>query len=351
MWHRIFLPILSLSAAMSGLAAQPAPVAAPALPTLPEFKTWYAFVQRIAKGLESGDRKFAFEMKKAHVYAKVRCNGELVGAFRSESASTSVEGEIATFNIARALGCTDLFQPATGMELRGKGLVTLTHLLKTATFPPIKEPDRAQVLAEIAGNPSLLSGVFKQALPVKAVKYYSIERASVPPNGVLNEADPIARFLKNSAPQPDMEPITPPGIQGRAPARTLARQLSNILLVDALAGQWDRYSGGNLHMLVEDGTAHLIAVDNGGAGFDGDHGNLGKFKTWVTRFDPKVVARLFALEAFLGKGGRFLAFRDEHALAQAIKIDEPEHWEVFKDRVRQVAAHVRAAGDGSFFEK
>ena len=350
--RRLFFPaILSVSLAANISAAPPAPATVPSLPASAELKTWYSFVQYVEKGLESGDRKLAFEMKKAHVYPKVRWNGELVGAFRSESASTCVEGEIATFNIARAMGCADLFQPATGLELRGKGLVTLTQLMRTATFPAVKEPDRAQVLAEIARDPAVLHGVFKHALPVKAVKYHSIERASVLPNGVLNEADPVARFLKNRAPQPGMEPMTPPGIKAPAPARTLARELSNILLVDALAGQWDRFSGGNLHMLVEEGRARFIAVDNGGAGFEDDQGNLRRFKKSVTRFDPQVTARLFALEAFLEKGGRFLDFRDEHSLAEAMKIDEPEHWQVFKDRVRQVAAHVRASGEGSLFKE
>ena len=347
MQRRFFLPLVCLAAmAVNGFAAT-----APSLPASAELQGWYSLVQRVGKGLESGDRKFAFEMKKAHVYPKVRWNGELVGAFRSASASTNVEGEIATFNIARALGCDDLFQPATGMELRGKGLATLTHLFETAKFPAEREKDRRQVLAEIAGEPEVLHGVFKQALPVKAVKYRSIEREEAPTNGVLNEADPVARFLKHRAPQPGMELMTPPGIQGQAPAGTLSRQLSSILLVDALAGQWDRFSGGNLHVLVEDGRARFIAVDNGGAGFVDDQGYLGRFKKTVTRFDPRVTARLFALEAFLEKGGRFLDFHDEHSLAEALKIEEPEHWDVFKERVRQVAAHVRASGDGSLFEK
>ena len=306
-------------------------------------------MQSIGKGLESGDTKFAFVMKKSHAYAKVLAGGEVVGAFRSEASSTCVEGEIATFNIARALGCGDLFQPATGMILRGKGLATFAHLIRTAHLPPIKEQDRELVLADIASDPKMLRGVFKRALPVKAENYYSIERADAPPNGALNEADPIARFLKHHAPQPGMDPLTPPGIKARAPARTLARQLSNILLVDALAGQWDRFSGGNLHMLVEDGRARCIAVDNGGASFEDDQGNLGQFTKTVSRFDPRVAARLFELEAFLTKGGRFLDFRDGHALAQALKIEEPEHWEMFEKRVRQVAAHIRASGEGAFF--
>ena len=346
MQRHFFLLLVCLAMAVNGFAAT-----APSLPASAELKTWYSFVQYVEKGLESGDRKLAFEMKRAHVYPKVRWNGELVGAFRSASASTNVEGEIATFNIARALGCEDLFQQATGVELRGKGLATLTRLFETAKFPAEKEKDRRQVLAEIAGEPEVLHGVFKQALPVKAVKYRSIERAEATTNGVLNEADPVARFLKRRAPQPGMEPMTPPGIKGQAPTRTLARQLSSILLVDALAGQWDRFSGGNLHMLVEDGGARFIAVDNGGAGFKDDQGYLGRFKKTVTRFDPRVTARLFALEAFLEKGGRFLDFHDEHSLAEAMRIDEREHWDVFKDRVRQVAAHVRASGEGSLFEE
>ena len=112
-------------------------------------------------GLE-GDSHLAFQMKKMHVHAKVLRDGEVVGAFRTETSSTCVDGEIATFNIARVLGCGELFQPTAPMELRGKGLATLRQLMAEAKFPAAKEADRQGVLEEIANNPDGLRGGFRK---------------------------------------------------------------------------------------------------------------------------------------------------------------------------------------------
>jgi hypothetical protein len=185
------------------------------------------------------------------------------------------------------------------------------------------------------------------------VPYRSIELPDVPPNGALNESDPVARFLKRDAPQPGTDLLALPGVGGSAPACELARQLSDILLVDALAGEWDRFSGDNLHVYVESGRARLVALDDGGASFKDDQGYLEKLQSWVTRFDPEVTANLFALEKFCGHpGGReFRGFRDEASLAEALNIDGAAEWDTFKQRVRKVAAHVRAAekAGGVFF--
>jgi len=328
-----------------------------ALPSSAELHRWFEFSKDVARGLCEGDPRFGLELKNSgqenSAYAKVLFEGEVVGAFLSENSSTSVAGEISTFEIGRALGCGGLFQPAVNMELRGTGLATFRRLLEAGVFVGAKELNRQQVLDEIASDPAVLHGVFKQWLPMKPVAYRSIELPDFPPNGALNESDPIARFLKRSAPQARTEMIDLPGVGGSAPACELARQLSDILLVDAMAGEWDRFSGANLHAYVESGRARLVALDNGGASFKNDQGYLDKFKSWVTRFDPEVAANLFELEKFCDRPGEheFRGFRDEASLARALNIDGADAWDVFKQRVRKVAAHVREAekAGGAFF--
>ncbi len=355
----IFCSLLNGLLAVAALAQSGCPLEARpgALPSSPELDRWFVFAKEVERGLRVGDPRFALELKKSgegnSAYAKVRFKGEVVGAFLSENSSTSVVGEIATFEIGRALGCGGLFQPGVNMELRGKGLATFRRLLEAGEFVGEKELNRKQVLDEIASDPAVLHGVFKQWLPMTPVAYRSIERPDVPPNGALNESDPIARFLKRDAPQPGPGLIALPGVEGRAPERELAGQLSDILLVDALAGEWDRFSGGNLHVYVEDGRARLVALDDGGADFKNDQGYLEKFKNWVTRFDPEVAANLFALEKFCDQPGDygFRGFRNATSLAGALNIDGAGEWDVFKQRVHKVAAHVRAAekAGGAFF--
>lgn len=340
--------------AQSGLPLDARPGA---LPSSAGLDRWFGFAKEVERGLREGDPRFALELKKSgegsSAYAKVLFKGEVVGAFLSENPSTSVAGEIATFEIGRALGCGELFQPAVNMELRGKGLVAFRRLMEEGVFVGEKELNRRRVLAEIESDPGVLHGVFKQWLPMKPVAYRSIELPDVPPNGALNESDPIARFLKRDAPQPGAERITLPGVEGSAPTSELARQLSDILLIDALAGEWDRFSGANIHVYVEGGRARLVALDNGGASFKNDQGYLEKFKSWVTRFDPGVVANLFALEKFCDQPGLhdFRGFHDKDALARALNIDRADKWDIFKQRVLKVAAHVRAAekDGGAFF--
>lgn len=328
------------------------------LPQSAELRRWFALVQETEAGLERGDPRFGFQMKKMHVHTKVLRDGEVIGAFRSETSSTCVDGEIASFNIARVLGCGELFQPVSPIELRGKGLGTLRQLMETSRFPEAKEKDRRQVLQEIEDNPDGMRGDFRKVTPVDAEKYHAIELPALPPNGRLNEEDRVAVFLKCGSPQPSGAEIKLKGLDARAPAVSLARELSDILLVDALAGEWDRFSGGNLHVVVVKGRAHFLAVDNGGSGFEDEQGYMKLFKKWVTRFDRGVAERLFALEDFLkrqGSGGaamkpkKFLGFADERSLADAMSISMPGDWEVFRRRVSEVAAHVRSGGDGAYF--
>ena len=353
----IFLPLLlALACVYAAGAEKDSP---PSLPAGEELRRWFSLVKEVEAGLERGDARYGFQMKKMHVHAKVLQDNVVVGAFRSETSSTCVDAEIASFNIARVLGCAELFHPAAPITLRGKGLATLKQLMTDTRFPDAeKEDDRLAVIEDIAENPGGLRGDFRKATPENAEKYHAIELPELPPNGGLNEQDRVAVFLKCGSPLPGTAKLKLKGLDSHAPAVSLARELSDILLVDALAGQWDRFSGGNLHVVGTKKHAHFLAVDNGGASFSDDQGSMGKFKKWVTRFDRPVVTQLFALEEFLdsqkkgvpaAKRKKFLGFSDEHALAAAMEMHNSDDWAVFIKRVHEVSAHVRSIGEGKYF--
>lgn len=138
----------------------------------------------------------------------------------------------------------------------------------------------------------------------------------------------VMQFLRVGGPQPDASSIrltqisrlnTPHGThRADFEAWRLATDLSNLLLMDSLMGQNDRFAGGNLHMRSEAwhreevgtargmpvfayGPSRLLALDNGaalrgtyGAGIADLQG-----RTWpgtrVERFDPEVIRRLRGL--------------------------------------------------------
>jgi hypothetical protein len=344
---RAFLLLLAVIATASAETLHDKPGA---LPTSPELERWFAVAKEVERALRQGDPRYTLEMKKAHVYAKVLVGGEVIGRFRSETSSTNVTGEITTFNVGRALGCGELFQPAVWMELRGKGLGTFRRMMEAASFPEHRQNERAEVLAELDSTPQELDGLYKPMTPQNAFKYHGAERISEPPNGGLETSDVIAKYLRHDAPQPGRELVELAQVHAHAPAAQLARELSDILLVDALAGQSDRFSGNNLHVRVEADRAQFMAIDNGGANLENDQGYLEKFTRWVTRFDKPVVTNLFALDAFLRQRGPFRGFAHEHELEAALGIEDADAWKAFKERVHKVTAHVRSIKTGEFFE-
>lgn len=321
------------------------------LPTSADLERWLGTAKEIERELQKGDPRISLQMKKAHVYPKVLKGDEVIGRFRPEATSSSVRAEITTFNIARGLGCGELFQPAVEIELRGKGLATFRRMLETTAFPEHKEEERRELLLAIENYPESLSGAYKPMPPAEAMKYRGAERPDDPPNGGLDTSDVIAKYLRHDSPQPGRELIALPHTGLRGSPAHLARQLSDIMLVDALAGQWDRFSGNNLHIVPTTDGARLMAIDNGGADPTDDQGYLDKFCHWVTRFDEPVVEHLWALDAFLKKHGRFRGFTDEQALETALGFEDPKEWKSFKERVHLVAAHTRAIKGERFFEK
>jgi hypothetical protein len=340
----------ALLAGFHSSAAEKSEVKTGALPTSPELERLRVEAKEAERGLLKGEAHFALEMKKAHVYVKVLKHGEVIGRFRPETDATSVRAEISTYNIGRALGCGELFQPAVPMELRGKGLATFRRLLEAAHFVDFRQDERNSLLQIMESDPDVLDGAFKPMTPAEAVKYRGAERPDEEPNGGLETNDPIARYLRHDAPQPAAQPVSLPSVGLRLAPAPLARQLSDILLVDALAGQWDRFSGNNLHLLPGHG-GQFMAIDNGGADPLNDQGYLERFTRWVTRFDPPVVELLGALDAFLRKKGSFRGYTSERALAVALGIEDPKEWKGFKERVRRVNAHVHVARSGGFFER
>ncbi len=155
-------------------------------------------------------------------------------------------GEIAAYRLGRLLGVTRI-PPAITRKVRApliRGLLA-------------DEPDDLERFNDEAvfDNDSLVKGAFVYWVPV-------IHPAEVDQS---HELEQWTRWLKHGAAIP--------------PERLdLARQLSDTIAFDYVAGNWDRWSGGNVYFAADEST--LLVMDNN-AGFG-------------TTFSPRIQERLDA---------------------------------------------------------
>lgn len=295
-----------------------------------------ALAGEIESDLADGGGKYSLSLHAGggtSAYAVVQREGQgVLGALIPNNSANYITGEVNAWSLGRALGCAELFQPAVRVSLRGKGLQTFRTLLRQVSYKGNKEQNRVDILKQIEHEPDALPVAFKRWAQNK--KDYPIEVGNT-----LNTRDTIARYLRSDAPEPTDVTVTIRG--ATATQRDLARQLSNIFLVDALCGQWDRFSGGNLHTNVQDGHVQFMALDNGGASITGPLRYTTKYTNLVSRFDKDVADRLLGMDALLNGGHEFAGFTDAHAFAEAVGCQKPREQEFLAKRVHLVAAHVR----------
>ncbi len=317
-------------------------------PALPANEEQARFFEEAAK-LDLADPQYELTASSGgtSAYAKITVKGSAKpwGAFLPANSATNPFGEAFSFHLARALGFADLVGYGAIKTIDGAAFARFRDFLKAQKFSSSsKEANRKEILQKMA-NASSLTGVLK-LWNVKPLDYDAIASG----NG-LRTSHPIAKFVQATGPQPTDKVITLEGLPGSASEKELARQLSNLLVLDTLTGQWDRWSGGNFQAALRpDGkTLFFIALDNGGT-WSGDNW-LKKYLGWVTRFDRRTASQVAALNGFLNEGsGSFLAFTAEADLQQAMDMQlAPDLWKSFKKKLAAVAAHIENVGGDKFF--
>ena len=140
---------------------------------------------------------------------------------------------------------------------------------------------------------------------------------------------------------PNEKPVTLPGIKGALPGypkpaaqeRELARELSTIMLVDQLMGQWDRFWKNLEATGDKDGQLHLFARDNGGATVN-DWEWHANYDRWLSRYDREVVAKLRHLHVFLNGGEKtFAGFDDPETWQKAVGFRADGSFATFKQKL------------------
>lgn len=254
---------------------------------------------------------------------------EKVAVVKLNSRHSQASAEVFAWRLAHYLGFPDIVIPAVPVRLKGGALLKLRRLFMGLSYDdPAKEKIRLEIVANLneasAGN-LIFSGVLKPWL----TSFMFTEELGTLEN-LANS--PVAEWLKYDGFPPDAGDYTlrqrtrlykPKGIHlGTINKKQLTHDLSNIMILDALMGQSDRFAGANLHFwnkggqrielapegknpVWDLGRVRLLALDNGLA-FRGRNGNglfdlqgLAEAGSKVELFEPKTVGQLRKLGEIL----------------------------------------------------
>lgn len=248
-----------------------------------------------------------------------------LAVIKLNSRHSQASAEVFAWRMACYLGFPEIVVPATPVTLQGGSLLKLRRLFLNLTYSdPAKEKKRLEIVENLnkaSAGSLVFSGVVK---PWLTSFMFTEELGKLE---VLAQS-PVSTWLKRDAFPPGSGNYTlqqrtrlykPQGIHlGTISKKQLAFDMSNIMVLDALMGQSDRFAGANLHFWCKGGKrvelppenkrkvwdlghVRLLALDNGLA-FRGRNGNglfdlqgLNEPGTRVERFDPKTVERIRAL--------------------------------------------------------
>ncbi len=268
---------------------------------------------------------------------------ESLAVIKTNSSNTEVDGEVFAYRLSRFLAFDGLVAPAVPVDLGGGALEKLLDLISHHSYDdPNKERNRDRVERQVRQalrDGTTFHGAMKPWLGAFMFHSGLGHRESL-------AEQPVMRRLRARSDQPNDELVTleqftrlysPAGThRGVIPMWQLAMDMSNMMLMDALTGQNDRFAGANIHFIAVEGErteegerrslpiynlgeVRLLALDNGatlsssnGSGLADIQGNIVR-GTRVERFSEAAVQRVLAMgRRALGAGCDSAPFADEH---------------------------------------
>jgi hypothetical protein len=319
---------------------------------LPQAEHWepmYQNAEDIAADLNADGGRYALDYKtkggSSHQTVVRRvADGQILGIWSAPNHATYLLGEIFTFNISRLFNRSQWSTPAVRMTLTGPGRVQALN----ANQPDVKARacNREHILNYMQANPYYIVGMFKPfATDAKPVDLPEIVDTKAMIR--LQTEHFLVRSLSKDNPQPAdrnvflTEQSTLTFDEANTIAfsneKELAKQLSFMMLMDALSSQRDRFGpfGTNMQAMLNTSkeTFTLSLIDNGGT-MDGAFsasmkyflGNAGG--PAVTRFEREIFDRVLVLDDFVkGKRAEFLGFKTIEELKIALGYEtNPDAW-------------------------
>ena len=273
----------------------------------------------------NGDKEYWFKASKGYegtsVWVKIKnSEGRSVAIFKPTNGNTYHRGEIFTYQVAKLLGLEVLY-PVTYLHTLDKtGCDKFIAALDKVKFKSMKETNRKKLIKQCRRKGKLEGAVkewvqdfqFFQAIgKVEKVKkhkvfYYLSKRHSQPPVGKSIKAKTITRLYK-----PDH--CKKATYRGTLELAQFAQDLSDLMVVDVLNANEDRFPGANVDFKslgksketstcdFQFGPSRLFSLDNG-ATFKGTYSNAYVDFTKrlkPSRFSKRTYVRLKAIQNFI----------------------------------------------------
>jgi hypothetical protein len=248
--------------------------------------------------LNAEDIRLAYKDGGTSVGLKIDRGNEKLGKWLPSNSAGNPESQVVSYQLGRFLGISELVVPSAYYKLDGAALSSFEKFLQGARERNRwRRKNRDLNLGAIVQNSSGLMGVFTPYLKPKSEEVVGLANPSA---NTINSTDPIARFIRADGPVPSASRrMSLRGIRGGSESELeLARQFSEIMVLDILTGQWDRWSGGNVEATTDGSRVYFVARDNGGANMSGA-GTFTKYSRIVTRFDRAQIQRVERLVQFL----------------------------------------------------
>ncbi len=307
-----------------------------------------------------------------------------LAVIKTTTSNTRVEAELFAHRISTFLGFGELVPDVHPIALAGGGLIKLADLLDDVRYSDENKERRRRNVVRAARAASENGDVFMGAMKPWLTAF--IFHSGLGHRESLGESD-VMYYLRAGRRQPTDEVIRlrqytrlyePLGThQGTITMWQLAEDLSNLMLLDALVGQNDRFPGGNLHFIsvageevevgerrgrpiFEMGEVRLLALDNGAALHDSIGSGIRDLRgdivrgTRVERFERETLERLDALgRRLLGRGCEVEPFEDEvEAIWEYLGLELEEDREMalgYLARVYEYVEELESDHDGDLY--
>lgn len=253
--------------------------------------------------LDLQDGSYAFEYKTGGTSLGLKIHkgsedGESMGKWLPRNEGTDVEAQVVSYHLGRFLKMGQIVVQSGYYTVRGSTLATFQSMLQSTTeHGKIRTMNQTALLATLDRDSSQMVGVLTPKLPAKNHEARGVADTD---HNTINSSHPIAQFITAEGPVPSATRQmtlngvkTKKGVSPHSSELKLAREFSEIMVLDLLCGQWDRFSGGNVEATWDVDTQELyfLARDNGGATMSAMN-VVDTYLAIVSRFDRAQILRV-----------------------------------------------------------